>query len=344
VEVSLSTLRFKLILIWLLCLGLVAATTHTLFWLFLDNSHYSKQQDFDVRANSIAAISLGVSHSRAIHFPSLEISGFSYHDPSSDLQTAAEKYRAIAPLMPNLKYILLPISPPFLHFIQANEIRASRELFLYANYPKYNNFNGKLYWTLLLHYPERMLQKLRFSFRKKFERLTYHFGMSPKQLSCQAKKTDYKGHEDGFIGGYFDTYVDGKCLNELAISTVNGYANQALKTKDLLKNFTKNKNTMAAMVKEIAANQHQLILYIPPFTSEYYEHKSWESVKVEQHQYLQELSLKPNVLFVDYHDLFYHRNYVVLNTLFYDDHHLGLNGAKEFSEIFGRDIRQFESR
>lgn len=339
-----STLRSKLGLAWLLCLGLVIATIQTLFWLFPEDAYYSKQQDFDARANSIVAISLGVSHSRAIHFPSLGMSGFSYHDPSSDLLTAAEKYRAIAPLTPNLKYIFLPISPPFLHFFQRDEIRTSRELSVYANYPKYSNFNGKLYWTLRLQYPERMLQKLRFIFREKFENLTYHLGVSQKQLTCQPKRIGSKDHEDGIIGGYFDAYVDGKCLAELAASTASGHANQALKAEDLLENFTKNKNLMAAMIKQMAANQHQLILYIPPFTSEYYEHKSWESVKVEQRLYLQELSLEPNVLFVDYHDLFYQRNYVELNTLFYDDDHLGLDGAIEFSKILRRDIRQFESQ
>ena len=101
---------------------------------------------------------------------------------------------------------------------------------------------------------------------------------------------------------------------------------------------------MAAMIQEIVANKHRLILYIPPFTKEYYEHKNWETVKLEQNVYLQKLSLDPNVLFVDYHDLFYQRNYLETNTLFYDDDHLGLNGAIEFSKILGHDIRQFESR
>ena len=343
-EVSLSTLRFKLVLTWLLCLCSIIATIQILFWLFTEDSYHSKRQDFDVRADSLEAMALGVSHSRAIHFPSLGISGFSYHDPGSDLQTAAEKYRAIAPLTPNLKYILIPISPPYLHFIQTAENRASRELTVHSNYPEYSNFNGALYWTLLLHNPERMLWKLRNSFRQKLEALTPQLEISKRLLTCQPIRLKNLDHEDGFIGGYFDVYPDGKCLGELAISTVNSHANQTVQSESLLENFEINKVKMAEMIQEIAANQHQLILYIPPFTSEYYDHKSWETVKLEQQVYLQELSLNPNVLFVDYHDLFYKRNYLETNTLFYDDDHLGLKGAKEFSKILGRDIRQLESQ
>ncbi len=341
-----SILRFKLLLTWLLSLALVLGTIQILFWLLPVDSYYSKQRYFELQADKIEALALGVSHTRAINFPSLGIPGFSYHDPGSDLQTVAEKYRAIAPLTPNLKYILLAINPGYLHFIQSDKKRAQKEVFVHANYPKYSNFNGPLYWNLLFHYPKRMLWKLRKNFRKKITLLIPHLEVSNRHLPCQLKKSRKIDHEDGFIGGYFDEYADGKCLNELAIATVNIHAGLILNTRIQQENFKTNKQTMTAMtamIQGLATNQHKLILFIPPFTAEYYDHRLWEETKLEQQNYLQELALEPNVLFVDYHDLFYQRNYVELNTLFYDDNHLGLNGAREFSKILGEAIKEFDT-
>ena len=338
-----SILRFKLLLIWLFSLSAVIATVQVLS-LLADNPYHSKQRDFELQANRIEAIVLGTSHSKAIHFPSLKIPGFSYHDSGSDVQSASDKYQAIAPLMPNLKYVLLPISPAFLHLVWSDEINTNREKSIYANYPKYSNFHGSLYWTLLLNKSEYTLQKLRLYFRKKLKALLPHSQSSYDPLSCMPIWSGNKSHEDGFINGYADAYADPQCIEKLAEITVKSHAKHSINRKDTQSNFKQNTKEITAMIEVLASHQHQLILFIPPFTAEYYDHKIWATVKAENRRYLEKISQEPNVTFIDYHDLFYKRNYLETNTLFYDDDHLGLKGAKEFSKILGRDIRQLESQ
>ena len=342
-EVSLSTLRFKLLLIWLSSFLLIIGTTQVISKLTPSSDYDKKREDFEVRAANTEAIVMGVSHARAINFPSLGFSGFSYHDPNSDLKSVAEKYRGIAPIIPNLKYLLIPIGPAFFYQNLTDEQRAVRKSTYYANYPKYSNFNSALYWNLLFSRPEYILQQFRKSVRASLQRSTSKLKGFNNSSPCRPVKPSGNSHEDGFIGGYFDMYADGGCLDKLATSTIKAHLRRTLNRRDPQANFERNKKIMATLIQELASHQHKLILFIPPFTAEYYEHPSWATAKGKQLRYLQELSLNPNVLFVDYHDLFYQRNYVELNRLFYDDDHLGLNGAIEFSKILGRDIRQFES-
>lgn len=341
-EVSLSTLRSKLLIIWLSSLFLVIATTLIISRLYPDGDYDKKRGDFELRNDNIEALVMGVSHARAIHFPSLGFSGFSYHDPNSDLKTVAEKYRAIAPLMPNLKYLLLPIGPAFFYQNLTAEERSVRQSAYYSNYPKLKTFGDPLYWSLLFSRPEYKLQQFRKNLREAIKTSTFKPANLNKKPSCYPVKPDNQGHEDGFIGGYFDVYAAGGCLDKLAISTIKAHLRRTLNTRNPQDNFQRNKKIITAMIRELAANEHQLILFVPPFTAEYYEHINWAEAKQNQLGYLKELSAQPNVLFVDYHDLFYQRNYIDLNTLFYDDDHLGLNGAREFSKILGEDIRKFE--
>lgn len=339
-----STLRFKLLTIWLLGLLLVILTIQTIFWVFPENPYNAKKKDFELQAENIEALVMGVSHARAIHFPSLGIPGYSFHDPGSDLQTVSEKYRTIAPLMPNLKYVLLPLSPSYLHIALSDKKKVLWESRFFSNYPERTNFRGSLYWSLLLNEPKYLLQKLRKSLKNTFRRLTSSIQFSNKSPPCMPKSPRDKPQQDGFVNGYFDIYAKEKCINDLAISTRNKHFSVTLENNGPEGNFERNKFIMDGLIQQIAAHGHQLVLFIPPFTAEYYEHSIWNTIKAEQLKYLEELSLQPNVQFLDHHDFFYQRNYIEHNNLFFDDDHLGLNGAIEFSKILGQEIGEYEGR
>ena len=341
-EVNLSTLRFNLLKIWLLCLSVVILTIQIIAWGLPEDPYDAKKKDFELQADNIEALVMGVSHARAVHFQSMGIPGFSYHDPGSDLQTVFEKYRAISPLTPNLKYVLLPLSPSYLYVVRSDMQRTARESVYFRNYPKYTNFQGSLYWTLLLQEPQYLLQKLRKSLKKQFKKLISNSHTASKSPSCTPENSRDKPQQNGFIGGYFDIYAEGECLKSLAMVSIKMHLDLTLEKNGPEGNFEKNKFIMNKLITQIAANGHQLVLFIPPFTAEYYEHSTRDKIKTEQVGYLKELSLQPNVQFLDYHDLFYQRNYIERNTLFYDDNHLGLSGAMEFSKLFGEAIRDFD--
>lgn len=339
-----STLRSELLKIWLFCLFLVIATILITSILQPEGNYDIKRKDFELHKDNIETLVMGASHARAIHFPSLGFSGFSYHDPGSNIKTVAEKYRTIAPLTPKLKHLLLPIGPAFFYQNLTAKQPSARKFMQYMNYPQLTNFRDSLYWRIIFSGPEYKLQKFRKNLRKNLKTFISKPDSHSKNPACYPIKSGEKSHEDGFIGGYFAVYADGACLDKLAKSTIKSHLQRTLNSRDPHNNFEDNKKIMAEMIRKLAANEHQLILFIPPFTAEYYEAADWDEVKEKQLDYLIELSVEPNILFVDYHDLFYQRNYSELNTLFYDDDHLGLNGAKEFSKILGQAIREFESR
>src|SRR5687768_11733286 len=85
------------------------------------------------KADSIDIINVGHSHNRAIDYRAMGVRGFHLWSGGSDLLESAYLLRVVAPMLPNLKAVLIPLLP--LSFRLDNSLHDNRSGLRRQYYP-----------------------------------------------------------------------------------------------------------------------------------------------------------------------------------------------------------------
>lgn len=303
-------------------------------------------------ADRITAVSLGSSHSRAIHFPSLGFAGHSFADDRGDIRTAATKLRYILPYTPNLKYVLMPISPGYLSFDRRLVFGGTDHELLaaLANAPW-----PKQFWSLALGEQYALLRSHVvtldiFEHANLLARETIKSGMLAAlgrnqeifRNPCRARTNapDFP-HEFGIRNGYTREAIPSHCLAKAAKAEADFHFEQI---GAILKRDERIRAENAAMLEEIAgmleAEKIELVLFIPPLPEGYLTAGGIRELAAQEAPFIEQLANLPNVRLHDFHDLFPLESYELDNRYFSDGNHLTLVGAEAFSAVLGDAMRE----
>lgn len=303
-------------------------------------------------ADRITAISLGSSHSRAIHFPSLGLSGHSFADDRGDIRTAATKLRYILPYTPNLKYVLMPVSPGYLSFDRRLVFGGTDHEFLaaLANAPW-----PKQFWSLALNEQYALLRSHVFTMET-FEtanmlaRESIKSGMLAAlgrnqerfRNPCRVRTNpaDFP-HEFGIRNGYTRDAMPAGCLAEAAEAEADFHVEQI---SGILKRDVRVRAENLAMLNDLARmldeRQIELVLFVPPLPEGYVTASGLVRLAAEEAPLIEQLTGLRNVRLHDFHDMFPPESYALDNRYFSDGNHLTLAGAKAFSAFLGEAMRE----
>jgi len=303
-------------------------------------------------ADRITAISLGSSHSRAIYFPSLGYNGYSFADDRGDIRTAVFKARHILPHTPNLKYALIPLSPGNLSY--------DRGIAFNGNDPDLhmairNTPWPKQIWSLPFDEQYLLMRSHIFTFQtfkaaNKLAKETVKNAMLAAlgrnqgifRDPCRARtnRSDFP-HEFGIYNGYTREAMPAPCLQKAAETEASFHATQIgaiLKRNGQIR--AENAKMLEELAKSLGKKGIELIFFIPPLPDDYYMAKGLRRLARQEKPFIEQLIRVRNIQFYDFHDLFPPDSYTSQNRYFSDGNHLTLAGAKTFSKVLGKAMRE----
>lgn len=321
-----------------------------LFVLFPDRKKDDRMNTFYEVADELQAISLGSSHTRDLHFPSMGLRGYSLADDSGDIQIAELKMRLLDNYTPNLEFVFITISPGFLSYNRMAGVPESfpDDLLRYSPMPK--SFSEldlqELFWLarsrfLVLEASVKELNKL-----TKEAIRTYIKGKNVHDKSgilCEfiLNSPDHP-HEDGIHDGFARTPVDASCItSEFEAADAQRRINSIDKTIEQTPDIIE-KNTV--LLRKIAENAGRLgaklILVVSPTTSGYFEHPKMKEYWAKELPVIKRLTSLSNVILIDEHEYFYQYPYQLDNRWFSDANHVSFEGAKLFSKKIATLLKQ----
>lgn len=347
-------MRFKEILYRLILWGAFVLLVPVLFiWLIKpDYAAGDRRMDqFYLVADRITAISLGSSHSRAVHFPSLGYNGYSFADDRGDIRTAVTKARYVLPYTQNLKYVLFTLSPGYLGYDRGIAFKGNDpDLYMaFQNAPW-----PKQFWSLPSDEQVLLLRSQYFTFEtfKAANRLARDtiknafrqaLGRNQEMFRnpCRVRTNpaDFP-HEFGIRNGYTREAMPAECLQKAAEAEARFHAEQIgaiLKRNHQIR--AENTKLLEELAQSLAEKDIKLILFIPPLPDDYYMMEPLRRLAREDAPYIRQILQAQNVRLYDFHDLFPPSSYGPRNRYFSDGNHLTLTGAKAFSKILGETVR-----
>lgn len=279
------------------------------------------------RANEIEAISLGHSLNRALDFKELQLKGYHLWDPGSDYFEVDYQLRALAPRLPNLKVVFIPLGSSCF-FVDNGLIRHKHERRrrCYAVTP--------LLVPRPIHGDRKNLVAGMLSdivrpdhWKGVFETMAF---ATVEPESRNASKVDEYGT---VLRERIYKEANQKSLQKAIRYLQKAFENEEEKVyRENPKIPEKIYQTLASLVKYLRERKVRVIFYLPPFTDIFNE-------KVRQDQnviayertaesYIQRLVENFGVEYYDFsHDSSFVHNY----SYFIDPHHLNVKGAEIFS-------------
>ena len=289
---------------------------------------------------ALEAISLGNSHSLAFHFPSLDLKGHSFYGGGMDIATSALKLDAILDRTPNLDYVFLPVGPHLLTYDwhgrrQAQELQ--RKWLAYTPMPSLCAPVGLRQRLEILAAKIEVLSDrlidLNTAFRNRL--LGMLVDRRSAREACQERpNAASRADEFGIRHGYRRHAAETACLPALAQKTLEAHRACCLPSDpaERAQNRATNLETLQRMARQASARDVRLVLVAAPLTPAYADDPQVAAAWARERQEFAALaSAHENTVFVDAQGYFDEQAFAVPNRVFYDDHHLTLEGAKIFS-------------
>ncbi|MDU8911441.1 hypothetical protein [Aestuariicoccus sp. MJ-SS9] len=332
--------KISLILAW--CGFAICVPYLALAVFFADRKPDDRLETFHARAPKIEALSLGSSHTRDLHFPSMGLSGYSFADDGGDLRIAEYKLRRLVDRLPNLTHVFIAVGPGMLSYDRILGIPGEfpSDYILYS--PSVTSMSRlrsrDIVWALragLLSVRSTALEANRRS-REAFRRLVRggNDGGSDDGLVCEFPDNppDHP-HEDGILDGFARTPIDASCLTDAfdekdvdrRMRTIRRVLDTEPRTPAINAGHLR---SMANLLKETGA---ELVIVVSPTTRGYFEDPRMKELWSIERPMLEEVAEADNVRMVDVHDLFFDMDYRTDNKWFSDPDHLSYQGAVEFS-------------
>ncbi|MGF1733490.1 hypothetical protein [Photobacterium kasasachensis] len=347
---NLSTLSFKQVAKFATTLFLAVSAISFLLQFFskemssgryLSYQQYSnKMADYYAVRESVEAVTLGPSHSKAVHFQSLAVKGVSFYESFGDIEEAHFKFQRLIQETPKLRYVFIPLSPGSLALNNSNSSLDNNRLrnvlrntpLLKLDYIRYANelfLNQLDYYMPIFDYQVLIRSNISKYIRGGNNEFNdkdcfYNYSPNPKWLI-----------ENGIVGGYNRNLMKPECISKYAKSTIKNHVNAF--SKSLSKEYDvieKNTQRLIEIADSLKKRGGSLVLFIPPITREYYSSTEIQSFLPEHLSILTNLAEHSAIQFYDYHDFFYKDLDTGVNDYFSDDDHLALPGAIKFSLAF----------
>lgn len=288
-------------------------------------------------------IVVGSSHAKNIHIESLGRKGINFSDDGGDIEEATFKLSRIIPDAENVKFVIYPLSPGGT-LINHNSYRIdnSRVKLILSNTPL-------LYLDYFLYPTEIVSNYLDYFLpvrdSKSFatENLitlftTFRWDENSRRKvhssDCFIIDSDsfQSRSEDGIIQGYLRNLIKPKCIPEYAEQSVTAHIKMMNNSLSADSNVRQNNmKRVVDIANSLSMRRGKLILFMPPLTREYYESPEIQSLIPAHLSDMKELAKHPAIEFYDYHDFFFEELDTGENNYFFDDDHLALPGAIEFS-------------
>lgn len=307
-----------------------------IFVSYFKDDKQTKLALFERNKDGFSALALGTSHSIGFHFPSLGVDGINFHDGGGDIEEAFFKADILMEQAGYIDTVFLAVSPGGLHMSQRyiSEDWGIRQDFILKNLPmSYRLFFSRPIATFQ-HLPLTTFPI--YEFRKFIKDLLgYKKAGAPVDIvsSCFTIGSFHLADSEFLLGDYRVNTIKPHCIAEYAKSTVKRHSEYVdatiLANSNVPQLNVKRLVKLASMLKE---RDGRLILVVPPLTREYYEDARIQKWVPEHNALLAELAKQSNIEVYDFHDFFYKQMADGSNDFFYDDDHLALPGAIEFSK------------
>lgn len=347
-------MRFREVLCRLLFWGAFVLLVPIVFIWLVRPGYFSggKVDPFYHAADRITAISLGSSHSRAIYFPSLGFAGHSFADDRGDIRTAVTKARYILPYTPDLKYVLMPVSPGYLSFDRKIGFGGTDHELLtaLANAPW-----PKQFWSLAIDEQYSLLRSHVFTMEifesanmlaretiknAMLAALGRNQEMFRDPCRVRTNPMDFP-HEFGIRNGYTREAMPARCLAEAAKAEANFHVEQIgaiLKRDDQIR--AENVKMLEDLAGILDEKGIELVLFVPPLPDDYVTADGLRRLAAEEAPLIEHLAHLRNVRLYEFHNLFPADSYKPENSYFSDGNHLTLAGARAFSKVLGEAMRE----
>ncbi|MDK9761677.1 hypothetical protein KI743_06665 [Vibrio sp. D420a] len=350
---SLSTLPFSKLLVFIFFLAIsILIVSGVLQWIGsrINLGQYdvalrykNKIDYYENFKGDFEVIVAGSSHAKSIHIESLGRKGINFYDGGGDIEEANFKLSRIIPDAESVKFVIYPLSPGGLLINRSSYgIDKSRVKLMLSNSPL-------LYLDYLVYPIELVSNYLDYAFpvrdSKSFATdnlitllTTFRWDENSRRKihpnDCFIIDSDsfQSRSEDGIIHGYSRNLMKPKCIPEYAEQTVAAHIkmmNNSLSADSNVRQ--KNMRRVVDIANSLSKRRGKLILFMPPFTREYYESPEIQSLVPAHLSDMNELAKHPAIEFYDYHDFFFEKLDQGENKYFFDDDHLALPGAIEFS-------------
>lgn len=342
-----SRRSIALILFW--CAFALCVPYVTIAVFFSDQNQDDRLETFYERAHEIEALTLGSSHTRALHYPSMGISGYSFADDGGDLMIADYKLRRLVDHLPNLDYVFLVVAPGLLSYnrIVSEPENFPSEFLLYA--PRVKSYSRLTARDIVTGLRARVLSvrtaalDANNSSRDAFRDLIANLGfVRPEaEITCtfHGNPPGFP-HEDGIFGGFAREPLITSCLTPefdekdvtWRMSGIRGVLEKEPRIHDINLGYLR---SMAELLREEEA---ELVIVITPTTQGYFEDPRMQEIWAIERPLLEEFAMADNVRIIDIHDHFFDLNYQEDNRWFSDPDHVSYDGAVSFSKAVAAEL------
>ena len=342
-----SRRSIALILFWCafaLCVPYVALAVF-----FSDQHRDDRLETFYERAPEIQALTLGSSHTRALHYPSMGLSGYSFADDGGDLMIADYKLRRLVDHLPNLEYVFLVVAPGLLSYnrILGEPGEFPSEFLLYS--PRAKSYSRLTAQDIVMELRAQILSirtaalNANQSSRKAFQALFRNRGFEPAndETVCMfhGNPPDFP-HEDGIHRGFARKPLVTSCMtpefDDKDVSWRMSGIRDVLEKEPRMRDI--NLGYLQSMAELLREREAELVLVITPTTRGYFEDPRMKDIWAIERPILEGLATADNVQIIDIHDHFFDTNYQEDNKWFSDPDHVSYDGAVSFSKAVAAEL------
>jgi len=317
-----------------------------------------RMQKLQEHAETIAAINLGNSHNRAIDYHYMDLRGFHLWKGGSDLFGVCYTLRAIAPMLPNLKVVLINVNPlSFRHDDGATDIRGGIRREYYAITPTIRSWQpmpgdiknlvqGKLaplvredHWLGVFDSLAIKCGGIKLSDNRRTAR--------EKKAKARGKATIDKGERDAVYvdeDGYFSPYIEVRLKPDSLTSRYDDLKSLIQASESVLRRNPalpdEIYDELVATVKRLKARNIRVIFYTSPYletVNQLFAKRAMTQLS-EMREYMRRLTKEHGA---EYYDFSHDAEFTQRPDYFFSEDHLNKFGAAVFSrklnEICGFD-------
>jgi len=305
-----------------------------------------KRRIFKETAHTLDAVTVGNSHGLAFHFDSLGLKGMHFWETAGDMEESLYKTNVILDYATSLEYIFLGLSPGSLrtsqrvlaHDYTTRKMRVSNSLPFSWNW-RTLSIEDTIGGAVFNYFPVNIIQNLF------YQRLGYN--PSEQLVSDEEKnacfrvlesnigdKINVSTMEDGILDGYRHALIQPECIERFAKRKAKDTRFRIDKTASSNPDILSENMDRVRKIADLAmAAGAQLVIVTPPTTKASYDTEEIQSLVAPFQQAISELEKHENIVYYDFHDLYFDKVDEKQNDYFYDGDHLAITGSKDFSSI-----------
>lgn len=267
-------------------------------------------RDLDATTYSETAytdLSIGNSHALAINFATMHLIGINLYEAGADVLMTAESFYRVEKAFPHVKRVWIPVAPVYLY----RDVSKPR-------WRRYGWFGSTRLVDFIYENPEHWS-----FFRDYLKKIKNYF------ITAKPYEADGGIVVEGSLA--YRQAVDPAQLPRLATRDALFHAQDASFSN------TANATRLNDFLNYLNKKGITVILYTPPYTENYYNSPILKKYTDAYKKDLESITKKhPNVLYLDFHDLFKGKQL----KYFYDADHINLQGAKAFSKVLIRKVKE----